>query len=366
MRAFLRSLLRRVTSGEKTAGTSKVPRAFAPVDVKDMIDTHAGGGGLVDATETLHTSSPNDTVNAWQLKVTGGTTNTDMVLTPRGNAALIGGPQPDGTNTGGVKRGQYAVDLCMAPRPSYNTYVASGSSSFQAGYNNLTSGPSCGTIGEYNSNSGNQGAFTAGYGNSNSGKQGMVLGGNSVLSGEYNTSIGYYNNMSATAGAFQAGYNSETTASYATTLGPVAKGDRVACMVLGGKVFAARGDSQSLWGVLSCKTTTNSAVEMFLEGSNRLTVPSGKVIGGLIIINGQKSDGSAVAHYIRQFCLKNVSGTTSEVFSPVTIGTDNAAGTSISITADDTNDALKIEATGVTSENWCWQAVVWTGDLKYG
>jgi hypothetical protein len=62
-------------------------------------------------------------------------------------------------------------------------------------------------------------------------------------------------------------------------------------------------------------------------------------------------DGSAVAHYLRQYCLKNVAGTTSEVYAPVTIGSDNAAGTSIALSANDTNDALRVEVTGITARH---------------
>jgi hypothetical protein len=89
-------------------------------------------------------------------------------------------------------------------------------------------------------------------------------------------------------------------------------------------------------------------------------------MGMLINITGVKSDGTAVAHYVRQYALKNVAGTTSEVYAPVVIGTDNAAGTSIAISANDTNDALKIECTGVASETWRWIAVVDSTDLGYG
>jgi hypothetical protein len=79
-----------------------------------------------------------------------------------------------------------------------------------------------------------------------------------------------------------------------------------------------------------------------------------------------KSDGSAVAHYIRQYALKNVAGTTTEVYAPVTIGTDNAAGTTIALSANDTNDALKVEVTGITSEIWRWVASVDAVEIAYG
>ena len=120
---------------------------------------------------------------------------------------------------------------------------------------------------------------------------------------------------------------------------------------------------------MSNKTTDDTATELFLDGiaaANRLSIPSGKVLGLTINITGIKSDGTAVAHYLRQYALKNVAGTTTEVYAPVTIGTDNAAGTTIALSANDTNDALKVEVTGITSEIWRWVASVDAVEIAYG
>ena len=135
--------------------------------------------------------------------------------------------------------------------------------------------------------------------------------------------------------------------------------------------FAAQGDAQRARFVLRNKTTTNAAVELFLDGSaTRLTIPTGKIFACTINISGVKSDGSAVAHYLRQYCLKNVAGTCTEVYAPVTLGTDNAAGTSIAISAGDTNSPavewLKIEVTGIASETWRWVASVDAVEIAYG
>ena len=97
--------------------------------------------------------------------------------------------------------------------------------------------------------------------------------------------------------------------------------------------------------VLFCDYSGNTA---------RLTVTSNTVMSGVVNLTGVKSDGSVVARYLRQVTIKNISGTTSLVGSVVTLGTDEAAGTSISITADDTNDALQIEVTGISGETWRW------------
>jgi hypothetical protein len=132
-------------------------------------------------------------------------------------------------------------------------------------------------------------------------------------------------------------------------------------------LFLANGDAQRARFVMRNKTTTNAAVELFLDGSStRLTIPSGKIFAFTINISGVKSDGSAVAHYLRQYCLKNVAGTTTEVYAPVTIGTDNAAGTTIALSANDTNNALKVEVTGILDETWRWVASVDAVEIAYG
>jgi hypothetical protein len=106
---------------------------------------------------------------------------------------------------------------------------------------------------------------------------------------------------------------------------------------------------------------------MALNGSTTyLGIPSGKVISMTINISGVKSDGTAVAHYVRQYAVKNVAGTSSQVYAPVTIGTDNAAGTVIALSANDTDDTLRIAVTGVLSETWRWVASVDAVEIAYG
>jgi hypothetical protein len=131
--------------------------------------------------------------------------------------------------------------------------------------------------------------------------------------------------------------------------------------------FAAIGDAQRSRFVLRCKTTTNAAVEMALDGSTTyLTIPSGKVIFCNIKVVGVKSDGTAVATYERQYAAKNVAGTSSEVYAAVTIGTDNAASTSLEIATVDAGDYIRIRPTGITSETWRWVASVDAVEVAYG
>jgi hypothetical protein len=110
-------------------------------------------------------------------------------------------------------------------------------------------------------------------------------------------------------------------------------------------------------------------VTLFSNGaSTRLTIPSGKILFADLLISGVKSDGSAAACYKRKVAIKNVGGTTTLVGSVETIGTDieDNASTDVAITADDTNDALQINVTGITSETWRWVAVVEGLEIAYG
>jgi hypothetical protein len=64
--------------------------------------------------------------------------------------------------------------------------------------------------------------------------------------------------------------------------------------------------------------------------------------------------------------VKNVGGTSSQVYAPVTIGTDFAAGTTIALSANNGDDTLRILVTGITSETWRWVASVDAVEVAYG
>lgn len=110
------------------------------------------------------------------------------------------------------------------------------------------------------------------------------------------------------------------------------------------------------------KTTTGSATELFLDGSStRLTIPGGspsKTVGGTIQICGTTSGGETANLYIRQFLIRNRGGTTALIGSIQTVGTDieGIDLTNPTLTADDTNDALKVEVTGYTPVTGCTAA----------
>jgi len=156
----------------------------------------------------------------------------------------------------------------------------------------------------------------------------------------------------------------------AVATGFVAKADRVGMRAHAHDRFAASGDSQRVDFGLYAKTTDATPQTMLLgktyNTTAQLTIASGKILHATVQVIGSKSDGSAIAIYQRQVAIANVGGTTALVGSVNTIGSDTAASTSLSITADNTNDSLKIEVTGIAGETWRWFASVSGAEIAHG
>jgi hypothetical protein len=253
--------------------------------------------------------------------------------------------QSSGASTGGNARGTNAVDLQLSRAAV--TQVASGNFSVIGGGANNTAREGYTFVG-------------GGRGNSAQGSIGAdvycsVVGGDANSAQASYASIGGgLSNSAISDSAFVAG-------------GRQARADRVGMFAHSAGQFSANGDAQSGRFVLRCRTTTDSAVEMALNGSTTyLTIPSGKVIFCNIKIVGTRSDGSAVATYERQYAVKNVAGTSSEIYAPRTIGTDNASGTSLILTTVNAGDYISIRPVGISSEIWRWVAVVDAVEVAYG
>lgn len=282
--------------------------------------------------------------------MSGGSTNNDFIISPAGSGAIIGFNEPDNTATGGAKRGTYAVDF-LGPFRNTSADVGSGTSTFLWGRYSKATGPY---------------SYAGGYLCNASGIAAMADGYQNTSSGYYSRAINYGNTASAEA-TFASGESTQSTKFCASSFGFRSLGSRYAEMARAGGYFAAVGDCQKTGVVGRCKTTTNAAVEVFLDGSSeRLSIAAGKGWSGLVNIFAFKSDGSVAARFLRQVTIKNVGGTTSLVGSVITIGTDEAGGCSVSLTANDTNDALKVEGTGITSETWRWAMTADGIDLAYG
>lgn len=329
------------------------------------------GGATLQASAIViadnYTSSPNATVNHASLQATGSTTNVSVSIVPKGTGAITLAV-PDGTTTGGNAPGTDAINFQRSRTAA--TQVPSGQLSAQfGGAENTASGLRAVNLGGRANSASNADAVTVGgVAASATGNRAATVGGvYPQATAENSATIGGYDGRATAEDAVViGGYETTCAAIRGIAHGRNASGRLLTSRTFASGQFAVKGDCQAFEVTARGKTTTDAAVNLLIGGSERITVPSGKILMVTVMILGSKSDAAAVATYTRQVAIKNVGGTTSLVGTVNTIGTDEAAGTSIAITADDTNDALQIAVTGVLNETWRWEAIVYGLEIAFG
>lgn len=373
------------TSGTLAAsGGAGISGSTGAVDNAVLRADGTGGSTLQTSAIVIpdnFTSSPNNTVNHASMQATGGTTNVSVSLVPKGTGAICLAV-PDGTATGGNVRGANAIDLQTSRTAA--AQVASGTASaIVGGTGNTASGPNAVALGAARGTASGQSSLVQGEDSTASGANSIAIGvfsratnfaaisigANGLASGNQGVAISTGNGATASGGTcFAIGSSTTASATNAFATGFSAVANRQAMAAYAQGQFAAAGDAQEAKWILRNKTTDGTtAVTLFADGSSvRCSLTSGKILHAMVLILGSKSDGTAVAEYCRQVCIKNVGGTTTLVGTVNAIGTDEAAGTSIAITADNTNDALQIAVTGVAGETWRWVATVVGPELAYG
>lgn len=263
----------------------------------------------------------------------------------------------------GNTRGLGAVDL-QQTRVSATQVAAGELSVISGGISNTCNAPYS-TVGggSTNNNSAQYSVISGGANNNiaeNANSGGTISGGisNTISSGIYSTISGGDQNTVSAIGATVIG-------------GWGAVADRFGMVANASFYFTSPGDSQAVSFVLKQRTLTNVPTNLYLGHpyqDNLLTIPSGKILSCTVNISGIKSDGSQGAHYIRKVMIKNVGGTTALVGTVSTVGTDveDNAAWDVTITADNTNDALDIKVTGAASTTIRWVAVVQGLEIAYG
>jgi hypothetical protein len=202
------------------------------------------------------------------------------------------------------------------------------------------------TNGEYATTVG--GAF-----NACNGRYSVVGGVSNTVTSDYNTAFGGNNLVNnSTGGTIFGGEFNNVSGNYSTVVGGtrgVAR--RQSSVVYANGRFSFDGDAQQGRLVFRNKSTTNTPVQLFLDGGSlRFTVPSSLTVSALIHVAATSSGGEHTCQFLRECVVRNRSGTTELRGSVATIGTDTmeVSGCSLSIQADDTNDALSILFTGYT------------------
>jgi len=342
-------------------------------------------GGLTKFTEAEATTSPNNTVYVDSLTAAGSTTNVDVAIVPKGSGAFML-DIPDGTATGGNKRGLNAVDL--QTERNLSTQVASGQWSFAAGKSNIASGSYSTALGVETTASGGLGSFNTGYGGTASGSASFKSGQAGTASGNYSSSLGYNNvasgdcsvsmgsgNSASGAQSIAMGNTNIANAENSTALGYYSTVNGVRGRVAFGSTHAgANGDCQKSLFFIGARTTNATAVTLvqgYLGGAastNNQVILSNQSAYRFkgTIIGKQSGSTNASAWDVDGLIVRGANAaSTTLLISNVTLVQNTPAWGTPTLAADTTNGGLQVQVTGAAATNIQWTAVIETTEVIY-
>lgn len=341
-------------------------------------------GGLTKFTEAEATTSPNNTVYVDSLTAAGSTTNVDVAIVPKGTGAILSAI-PDGTATGGNKRGTGAVDL-QTTRTNANQ-VASGNYSFVAGngnraegsyssipggYSNIATGAfGCFSGGGNNSSTGNT-SFTFGQSNTASAGTSFALGTTCTSSGGNSFAMGQSAGASGQS-SFSLGLGTTANADYSFAMGYWAH-----CFgIIGRQAYSSGpestyGDSQKSLFILRERTTGNTATTLTTNSSaastnNQVILSNQSAYRFKGTIIGKKSGTTDIASWDIDGLIVRGANAASTVLniSNVTLVQNTPAWGTPTLAADTTNGGLQVQVTGAAATNIQWTAVIETTEVIY-
>ena len=159
-------------------------------------------------------------------------------------------------------------------------------------------------------------------------------------------------------GSLALGDHNNCNSSYCLAVGSGAKAEHFAEFVLtsGYNLSAGTvGSVQFTINVLMGYTANAVAKEIFLGSGGRFTLlASGVAYSCFVMVQARKTGGGGASMF-RQLLIERNGNTTQLVGAVQTVGVDiNASGYAITLTADDTNDSLKVQVTGAGTDSLDW------------
>ena len=371
-----------------TAGTGLdweqiIPNASASTDNQiPRLDSPAG----TETPANLQTSSLKLTDNGALQHTGGNAKGTDAIdLSPsRGGATQVASGN-NSTVSGGRNNTASGADSSVS---GGHDNTASGVESTVSGGDSNTASALDTTVGGgvVNTASATNATIAGGSNNTASGVDSVVSGGsgNTAAADDSTIAGGDTNSVEAGSdgGTVGGGFSNDVHDDYATIVG--GRGNSALAgaaygTILGGREcnidkhgqvahssgrFASNGDAQTsefIWRVTTTDATAN--VEMFLDGATatkRATVPNNTTWAFDILVAARRSNGDSICFRIVGG-IKNDAGTTVLVAATTeTVIADGTGGAltaaNIDVNADNGNDALRIQVTGIAAQTWRWVA----------
>jgi hypothetical protein len=354
-------------------------------------------GGLTKFTEAEATTSPNNTVYVDSLTAAGSTTNVDVAIVPKGTGAFML-DIPDGTTTGGNKRGANAIDMQSFRNNAGE--VASGAGSFCGGVALTASGSYAVSLGVGNVSSGILGSFSVGYLSNASGESSAAIGSGNTSSGAYSFSVGSGNTSSAETSISIGKSNSNSgIRSCALGVSNSVTGQEAIAIGIGntasGQYSFAIGANSSTFGIIGRQsyasiqeaTVGDAQASKFVlhERTTNATATTLTTNSGAASTNNQVILSNQSAYRFKGTIIGKQSGSTNTsawdvdglivrganaaattlLISNVTLVQNTPAWGTPTLAADTTNGGLQVQVTGAAATNIQWTAVIETTEVIY-
>jgi hypothetical protein len=353
------------------------------------------GGGLTYFTEAQNTTAPNATVPVDSLTAVTGTTNGDFAILPKGTGAFIVGHIPDGTGTGGNKRGTSAIEIQLGALDS-NAGIASGANSILIGSKNYAVGANSIAIGTgalavgasaicigtgNNIRADGVGALSMGSGfvfsnasgqfsialcGGNSSGYGAFSAGNTVASGTNSLALAGTTYEGATASSTNSvaiGKGTLSNAPHSISLGNWSSSKTIASKLSLGSFIDIGpylvGSTQLGLSSSLANTTTNTAIELSTQGGTAicLTLQNNEAIRVRGSIIGKQTATTNVTSYDFDCIIARgtTAGSTVIKVSNMNLVWDDIVCTVLpTLTADTTNGGLSVKSGAKTTTTIKW------------
>jgi len=339
------------------SGTSWVVSASQTV-ASTTISGVGGTGGTgtyitntaLNVTSTTITGTRYSTIPYAVIAAESGGTGADNIgiaLSPKGTGAITA-QVPDGTTAGGNARGANSVDLQTLR--TINDQVASGLGSFVAGTESSASGNKSIAIGAYATASGDR-SIAIGIGSSSN----ICL-----ASGQFSSVLG--------------GFANRAGSTYSATVGgQYGSSNKAGQIATGIDIFGTVGDCQYSYLGFRIATTNATPTAMALPNSALATIPNSTTWAADIDIVARSTSGTENGYFKRRLVIQKgtTAASTALIGAVQTVGTDIGStnmlliATPITLSADTTNGALKLEVTGIAATNIRWVAKVSLVEVGY-
>ena len=358
--------------------------------------SYSGAGGLTYFTEAQNTTAPNATVPVDSLTAVTGTTDGDFAILPKGAGAILA-QIPDGTITGGNKRGANAVDLqttrTLATQVASGNYSAiiGGLNNTASGFGSFAQGTSTTASGGYSHAEGQlgiasaTGAHVEGYATQASASYSHAEGQSTQATSQAAHAEGVNTRATNTASHAEGGATlASGTYSHAEGLLSVASGTASSVGGVSGsdfgvntrKVFSANntvlGDSQSSKLILNKRTTDASSTVLSVQdaavsATTQLILQNNNSIRfkGTIIAR-QSGSTNTSAWDIDGFIQRGTTAaTTTLLISNINVVQNTPAWGTPSLSANTTLGCLTVTVTGAITTNIQWVCVIDTAEVIY-